>query len=136
MSIHNIACEAGVIRRRVLKFILVKLQLLSSIFITEERWGERDRTFIQIFKEGEWRGQGSQCNCFPRPFPHRRLHLQINIFGSIKDCQLLNVNSPLTRRLHCRLFLARKRLKEKVPSCWMSTLMKCLCHQQIRRLRY
>ena len=44
MSIHNIACEAGVIQRRVLKFILVKI--IAAIFDFYNRGkvgGERAR---------------------------------------------------------------------------------------------
>ena len=77
MSIHNIACEAGVIRQRVLKFILVKIIAAIFDFYKRGKVG-RER---EIFKKGEWRGKGSQCKGFPRPLPHRRLHLQINIFG-------------------------------------------------------
>ena len=73
MSIHNIACEAGVIRRRVL------VKIIAAIFDFYNR-GKVGRE-RETFKEGEWRGKGSQCKGFPRPLPHRRLHLQINIFG-------------------------------------------------------
>ena len=67
MSIHNIACEAGVIRRRVLKFILVKIIAAIFDFYNRGKVGrERERSFKFLKKVS---GEGREVNVIVFPAP-------------------------------------------------------------------
>ena len=64
MSIHNIACEAGVIRQRVLKFILVKI--IAAIFDFYKR-GKVGREREKFLKKVSGEGREVNVKVFPAP---------------------------------------------------------------------